>query len=118
VILVDTSVWIEHIRRGTPKLRGFLDEEDVLQHPFVTGELACGGLRDRPRTLRRLSGLRRAPIAEHDAVLRLIEEERLHGQGLTWVDVHLLASALVSRVPLWTNDRALERAASRLGVAA
>jgi predicted nucleic acid-binding protein len=118
VILVDTSVWVEHLRRGSPRLAAILANRGALQHPFVTGELALGGLPLRERMLAHLADLPAAPIVDHAIVLRLLEVEHLYGRGLGWVDVHLLASSLHSRCGLWTNDRSLARTAHRLGIAA
>lgn len=118
MILVDTSVWIEHLRKGNARLAALLVDGEVLRHPFVLGELAYGNLRNRVELLRLLNTLPGARVAEHDEALRLIETERLHGRGLGWVDVHLLASALLSGCALWTMDKALARTAARLEIAA
>jgi predicted nucleic acid-binding protein len=118
VILIDTSVWIEHLARGSKRMASLLEDGGVLQHPFVTGELACGSLHGRQRMLLFLSSLPQAEVIEHQDVLRLLDAERLHGHGLSWVDLHILASAMSSTTLLWTHDRALERAADRLGLAA
>lgn len=118
MILVDTSVWVDHLRRGSPRLSALLANRDALQHPFVTGELALGGLPLRERMLTHLADLPRAPVVDHTMALRLLEAEHLYGRGLGWVDVHLLATSLHSRCLLWTNDRSLARAAQRLGIAA
>jgi predicted nucleic acid-binding protein len=117
VILVDTSVWVEHLRRGSPPLAERLVAGEVLGHPFVTGEIACGTLRHRARVLESLQALPRAEVASDEEVLRLVEVRRLHGRGLGWVDVHLLASALLTRAALWTLDLALGEAARSAGVA-
>jgi predicted nucleic acid-binding protein len=116
LILVDTSVWIDHLRRGNARLRPLLEEGAVLAHPFVVGEIACGSLRSRQEILRLLHLLPQARIAGHDEVLALVEGRRLHGLGLGWIDAHLLASALLSAAPLWTLDRRLGDAASTLGI--
>ncbi len=113
-VLVDTSVWVDHFRRGNERLAGLLDRGAVLCHPHVIGELACGGLRNRREILELLLDLPRAPEATFDEVLALLERHTLHGAGLGWIDVHLLASALLSS-PLWTLDRKLDQAAERLG---
>jgi len=118
VILVDTSVWIEHLSGRSPRMSSLIEKRRVLQHPFVTGELACGHLRDRDRLLPDLVRLPQAPVIGQRRVLRLLEEAHLFGLGLAWVDVHLLASAQATRTPIWTHDRSLEHAATRLGVAA
>ena len=118
MILVDSSVWVDHLRRGNARLSRVLVDGHVVTHPFVVGELACGWLSRRAEILRLLATLPRVVIADHDEVLRLVEQAQLHGRGLGWVDVHLLTSAVLSRSSLWTMDRALARAATSLGVAA
>lgn len=114
MILVDTSVWVEHLRRDSARLRGLLLDGQVLAHPFVLGELACGWLEPREEILTLLRQLPQAERAEDEEVLRFIERHRLYGRGLGWVDVHLLASALLSGAVLWTQDRRLARAAADL----
>ena len=111
MILVDTSVWIDHLRGGNPELARLLDQSLVLTHPFVVGELACGNLKHRTRILADLDALPRAVTATHDEVLRLIADRKLWGSGLGWIDAHLLASALLTGCGFWTLDRKLERAA-------
>jgi predicted nucleic acid-binding protein len=114
VILVDTSVWVDHLRTGNQRLKSLLHEEQVLTHPFVIGELACGAVRNREEVLGLLKALPGAQVAEHDEVLRFIGGRRLYGRGIGWVDAHLLASALLSGAALWTFDRELSRVASAL----
>jgi predicted nucleic acid-binding protein len=116
-VLVDTSVWIDHFRRARADLTASLESSVVVCHPFVIGELACGTLRHREITLALLRDLPAVGVVDHDTVLALIETHHLAGTGLGWVDMHLLASALLSRQPLWTLDKPLERAARKLGVA-
>ncbi len=116
MILVDTSVWVDHFRAGNRRLGALLEEQQVLGHPFVVGELACGRLRHRARVLGDLERLPMAPVATHAEVLALIERRSLAGSGIGWVDAHLLASALIARAFLWTLDRTLERQARRLGI--
>jgi predicted nucleic acid-binding protein len=118
MILVDTSVWIQHLRKGSERLRSLLDEELVFCHPFVVGELACGTLRNRQEVLTLLRALPQARTAEHEEVLHLLEGRRLHGRGLGWIDAHLLASALLTGCTLWTFDKPLSRAATALNIAA
>jgi len=118
VILVDTSVWVEHFRAGSPALARLLLEDGVGCHPFVIGELACGTLRNRNEVLRHLGRLPQVRIATHEEALHVVEHRGLAGTGLGWVDVHLLASALLSGMPLWTHDRPLRDAARRLACAA
>jgi predicted nucleic acid-binding protein len=115
VVLVDTSVWIEHLRRTRAELVRLLTEGSVLSHGAVVGELACGTLRQRAAILELLRALPRADPASDDEALSLIESHRLSGHGLGWVDVHLLASARLSGCRLWTIDQQLARAAHRLG---
>jgi predicted nucleic acid-binding protein len=116
--LVDTSVWVDHLRRGNPDLSALLSEGAVYCHPFTIGELACGNLSGRNEILGLLSALPSARVAEHDEVLHLLSTRRLHGRGLRWVDAHFVASALMTVCPLWTLDTELLRAARSLGVAA
>lgn len=114
MILVDTSVWAAHLRDDLPALRKLLLESFVLCHPFVIGELALGHLKNRAEILTLLSDLPKVKIAESDEVLRFVDSHQLMGVGLGWVDVHLLASAALSHVRLWTLDQALVRSAKKL----
>jgi predicted nucleic acid-binding protein len=116
VILVDTSVWVEHLRTGSPRLRRLLEEGEVIVHPYVIGELACGSLARRAAVLGLLRALPRATVASEEEAHRLVDAHGLHGRGIGWSDVHLLASALLSGAGLWTLDRRLEREARRAGV--
>ncbi len=117
-MLVDTSVWVEHLRRGLPRLAAALEQDRVETHPFVLGELALGRIRRRAEILPLLDALPSVPEASHDEVLALIEARGLAGSGIGWVDAHLLASTLVARTTLWTLDRRLAAVAARLGIAA
>jgi predicted nucleic acid-binding protein len=114
VILVDTSVWVEHLRAGNARLQVLLRDAQVLCHPFVIGELACRNLRKRGQILDLLAALPESRLAEHHEVLHLLDSARLYGRGLGWVDLHLLASTLISGCALWTLDRPLQRAATDL----
>ena len=116
MVLVDTSVWIAHFREGQPALAGLLSEGLVLMHPFVAGELACGNLKKRAFVLSDLAALPVATRASDAEVMRLVEDRRLWGRGLGWIDAHLIASALLSHCPLWTLDKQLATAASELGL--
>ncbi len=116
MVLVDTSVWVSHLQSGNDRLRGLLEEGKVISHPYIIGELACGNLNNRQEILSLLQTLPAAVLAAHVEVLLFIEEQRLAGLGLGYVDVHLLASARLSGAPLWTNDKRLKAAASRLRV--
>jgi predicted nucleic acid-binding protein len=116
VVLVDTSVWVEHFRSGEPRLACLLDRGEVVCHPFVIGELACGNLPNRLKTLGLLMDMPQAAAAGHDEVIAFIETEGLIGAGLGYVDIHLLASARLSEVSLWTLDGPLRKAAGKLGL--
>ena len=118
MILVDTSVWVEHLRHGLPRLATHLQEGEVLIHPWVIGELACGNLRNRSQVLDLLQGLPAATVASDAEVLLLIERDRLMGRGIGYVDAHLLASARLSHCRLWTQDRRLAAVAQEQGVGA
>jgi len=118
VILVDTSVWIDHLRAGNEMLRRLLDRGLVLGHPFVTGELALGNLRQREMILAALAALPQASLASDGEVLHFIEEHALYGFGIGYVDAHLLAAArLMPGATLWTRDTRLRSAATRLDLA-
>jgi predicted nucleic acid-binding protein len=117
VILVDTSIWIDHLRSRHLDLVSWLEGEAVFTHPFVVGELACGELRRRHEILALLGSLPSAPLATHDEVLALVESHRLFGRGIGWVDAHLLTSARLSGVRLATLDKPLARAARIVGIA-
>ncbi len=116
MILVDTSVWIAHFRKGGSRLGELLSESLVMVHPFVIGELACGNLRHRARILGDLEALPRAVSATHEEVMRLTEDRKLWGLGIGWIDAYLLASALLSDCQFWTLDGSLDRAAAAAGV--
>ena len=108
MILVDTSVWVDHLRKGVPALASALEQGNVLMHPFVRGELACGNLKNRGEVLRLLEELPGAPIATDVETLNFIERRALMGRGLGYIDVHLLASvALAGTARLWTRDKRL-----------
>lgn len=118
MILVDTSVWIDHLRSGEPALASALEGGRVLIHPFVLGELACGNLENRAEVLKLLEDLPAAPTATDPEVLGLIERRALMGRGIGYVDVHLLASVALSDIGLlWTWDRRLADAATELQLA-
>lgn len=118
MILADTSVWVAHLDRGDERLAARLMRGEVVMHSSIIGELACGDLRPRGESLAIFGAMPRVVEATHTEALALLERERLHCSGLGWVDVHLLASALLSRARILTDDRALQAAARRLGVAA
>ena len=107
-------MWIDHLRKGNNRLATLLDKGAVCCHRFVIGELACGPLRNRDELLVLLRALPAVKIAEHEEVLRFIAERKLAGRGLGWIDVHLLASALLANCTVWTFDKALGAAATEL----
>lgn len=118
MILVDTSVWVDHLRRGDPRLVDLLERSVVVMHPYVVGEIACGSLHDRASILELLQDLPAAAVAEGDEVLQFIDRQDLHGTGIGYVDVHLLASvALTEGAKIWTRDKRLRLVAETLGCA-
>ena len=110
--LVDTSVWVEHLRKGNDDLRSLLQANEVLVHPFIVGELACGTIKNRIQVLNLLRELPPASMAADEEVLSYVEARKLWGRGVGWVDVHLLASALLSHARLWTFDKRLRELTS------
>jgi predicted nucleic acid-binding protein len=118
MVLVDTSVWIDHFRAGEARLARLLEDAEVVMHPFVVGELACGNLRSRREILSLLSDLPRVAPVSDDEALFFIERHRLHGRGLGLVDVHLLASCAVEGSRLWSKDARLMKMAKGMELAA
>ena len=117
MILADTSVWVDHIRRRNPELAELLESGEILAHPFVIGEVAMGNLPRREAFLDSLRKLRQALVATDHEAMSLMEVERLYGQGIGFVDLHLLASTrLTPGATLWTRDRRLREIARRLGI--
>lgn len=116
MVLVDTSIWVSHLRKRNDRLVTLLEEGVVCAHPFVVGELACGNLKNRMEILSLLQALPSAEVATHEEILAFIESEQLMSKGLGYVDVHLLGSAVLSSVRLWTADRRLAECAGALGV--
>jgi predicted nucleic acid-binding protein len=118
VILVDTSVWIDHFHKADPALVDALEREVVMNHPFVVGELACGELRRRREVLDLIMALPPAIVATDVEALQFIDDHRLIGKGIGYVDVHLLASVVLTEgAQLWTGDKRLRAVATRLGIA-
>lgn len=118
MIIVDTPVWIDHLRQAVPDLAALLVNGQVLIHPFVIGEVALGSMKNRVAMVSGLQLLPRTRVAFETEVLMFIEAQRLHGSGIGYVDVHvLLAARLTDGALLWTRDRRLHAAAERLGVA-
>jgi predicted nucleic acid-binding protein len=118
VILVDTSVWIDHLRNSERQLVTLLGRDEVACHPFVVEELALGSIKERSAFLDSLAQLRSVPLASHAEVRTLVESNRLWGRGLSAIDVQLLASVLIEGVALlWSRDKRLLAAAGDVGVA-
>lgn len=118
MILADTSVWIDHLRGRERAFASALVRGSILTHPYIIGEIALGHLHARKRILQSLHDLPLAAVATDDEVLRLIEQEKLFGRGVGYVDAHLLAAARLSgNVSLWTRDRLLRETAQHLGLA-
>lgn len=119
MILVDTSVWIEHLRRGEPRLAAVLEAGEVLSHPLVIGDLAMGNLARREQVLTDLAALPQAVVARHDEVMGFIAREALHGLGIGFCDASLLAAVrLTPDARLWTLDRRLAEVTARMNLAA
>ena len=116
MVIVDTSVWVSHLREGNTKLERLLNDGDVICHPFIVGELACGNLDNRSEILSLLQALPMATQAEHEEVMQFIESYKLMGKGLGYIDVHLIASAVLTGVPIWTLDKKLDEVSSKLGL--
>jgi len=114
MVLVDTSVWVTHFRRGEHHLAKLLMDAKVACHPFIIGELACGNIGNRAEILNLLRSLPLAPAIDLDEYLYFVERNQLYGIGIGFVDVHLLASTKLAGMPLWTNDKKLQHAASSL----
>lgn len=118
MILIDTSIWVDHLAKNDPQVVAQLDAAHVLMHPFIVGEIACGSLRNRTVILEGLQNLPAAMVANPDEVLRFIDIHRLHGKGIGYVDTHLLASVLLSDgAKLWTRDKRLHSIAHDLNCA-
>jgi len=116
VILVDTSIWIDHLREGSRALTNLLNDGEVLCHPFIIGELSCGNLRQRREIIALLHALPPLDRASDDEVLFFIEKHRLFGKGLGLIDIHLLASCSMSSCQLWTKDKRLMKIAENLRI--
>ncbi len=116
MLLVDTSVWVSHFREGNAELANLLNNGEVICHPFVVGELACGNLQNRNQILSLLQSLPMSIEAEHEETLDFIERNQLMGKGLGYVDIHLIASALLTGIPIWTHEKKLAQVADALHI--
>lgn len=116
MILVDTSIWIDHFRHGDVELRKVIEDDRLLCHPSVIGELALGSLRDRSGVMAFLAAQRGAVVATHDEVMTMIDRYGIFSMGIGYTDAHLLASVLLDpRAVLWTRDKRLRIAAEKAG---
>ena len=118
MILVDTSVWVDHLRHPKPRLVDLLEAAEVACHPFIIGELVLGNLSPRSEVPSLLVDLPVVALAEHGEAMSFVSRNSLAASGIGWVDVHLLCSAALSHAPIWTLDRRLASIAARLGLAA
>lgn len=116
MVLVDTSVWVSHLRESHPRMVLLLNDGDVVCHPFIIGELSCGNLTNRSEILSLLHSLPMVDQVEHEEVLQFVEINDLMGRGLGYIDVHLLASAVLFGASIWTLDRKLRAVSLKLGV--
>ena len=114
MVLVDTSVWINHLRNSNRHLEKLLFNGEVVCHPHIIGELACGNIINRREIISLLQALPQAPLANFEEYLFFIEQNQLHGKGIGFVDIHLLASAQLKQLPLWTADKRLKAASGAL----
>lgn len=114
MVIVDTSIWVTHLRQGSRQLEKLLMDAEVMCHPFIVGELACGNLKNRTEIISLVQSLPMAPTIEFDEFLFFIDRNHLMGKGVGFVDVHLLASAQLTGMPLWTADKRLKSAADQL----
>lgn len=114
MILVDTSVWVNHLRDSDQHLEKLLIDGDVVCHSHIIGELACGNIKNRKEIISLLQSLPIAPQIEFQEYLYFVEENKLYGKGIGLVDIHLLASAQLGQIALWTYDKRLKAAAVEL----
>ena len=114
MVLVDTSIWVTHLRQGSRQLEKLLMDAEVMCHPFVIGELACGNLKNRHEIISLLQSLPMALTIEFEEFLFFIDKNKLMGKGIGFVDIHLLASTQLTGIMLWTADKRLRSAADQL----
>jgi predicted nucleic acid-binding protein len=116
MVLVDTSVWVSHLRNDNTHLANLLNHGEVVCHPFIIGELACGNLKNRTEILSLFQALPMSIQAEHDEVMKFVENNQLMGKGLGYIDVHLLAATSLTEVPIWTIDKRLDAVSQEMGL--
>ncbi len=115
-VIVDTCVWIRHFRERNPLLAAMLEDGEVWSHPIVVGELSMGTLKNRGQTITDLTNLKRPPIASASETHKMVESRKLWGLGIQWNDAQILASSLISHVPIWTFDLRLNDIAKGMGL--
>jgi len=116
MVLVDTSIWIDHFRNYNEELKELLITGQVCIHPFIVGELSCGNILNRKEILTLLGALPGIDTVLDEEVLMLIEDRKLYGKGLGFIDIHLLAAAVVHHVTIWTGDKYLYRVSKEFGI--
>ena len=116
MVLVDTSVWVRHLREGDSDLKRLLNSGEVMCHPYIVGELACGNLKNRREVLSLLQLLPPATLAKNEESLHFIEQNHLMGKGVGYIGVHLSASAVLTGVPMWSYDKKLSEVNRGLGI--
>ena len=117
MVIVDTSIWVNHLRKGSLHLEELLLNAKVVCHPFIIGELACGNIKNRNGFLSLIQTLPMAPMIDPDEFLYFIEQKGLIGKGIGFVDIYLLSSACLSEIPLWTSDKKLKSVSIELNIA-
>lgn len=112
MVLVDTSVWIDHLRNSNSALIELLKDGKICCHPFIKGELACGNIKNRENFFELLDNLYFLNLVTEKEALFFLNKNQLHGKGLGWIDIHLLASSLMNNVKLFTLDKRLKQTAN------
>lgn len=116
MVLVDTSIWIDHLCNNNDQLFELLNDGKVFCHPFIIGELACGNIKNRNEIIAALQALPQSSIIEHDEIMIFIERNQIMGKGLGYIDIAILASSLVTTIPLWTFDQKLNTIAKKFKI--
>jgi predicted nucleic acid-binding protein len=116
MVLVDTSIWIDHFRNSNDQLVELLNDGEVICHPLIIGELACGHIKNRKEILSDLQALPQSSVIEHDEIMLFIDKNQIMGKGLGYIDMAILASSLVTGIPLWTFDQKLSVIAKKFNI--
>ena len=116
MVLVDTSVWIDHFRNGNDQLTGLLNNGEVFCHQFIIGEIACGNLKNRSEILNSLKMLPHSLNVHHEEIMLFIENNKIMGQGLGYIDIALLVSSILTSIPIWTLDKRLYKIVKKLNI--